>query len=68
MPDSKASTDRGVGGSRGSSSSGGGGSITYSFNYGVAGPQPDETARTIARLTARATTRGFNTEAIMVTR
>lgn len=42
------------GGGRGES-----GTTVYEFNYGVAGPAPDETARAVARMSRRAGDRGF---------
>lgn len=53
--------------SSGGRSSGGGGA-SYVFNYGVAGPQADETARTISRMNDRAARRGFVDQAVRVNR
>lgn len=69
LPD--ANKERGVNQGRGSSSGGNNGSgegRSYHFHYGVAGPQPDETARAFARINARADARGFSDSAIVVTR
>ena len=68
IDNANAESDRGVnsgsrsggrGGSQGGSSGGGTGGRTIVINYGVMGPQPDETARAIARLSSRASARGF---------
>lgn len=69
-PSSKSASDRGVNSGRGRGGPGGGdgAGITYTFNYGVAGPQPDETAREIARQNRRARSRGFADETITVSR
>ena len=51
-----------AGGSRGGGGIGGGSSgegVRYVFNYGIAGPQPDETAREVARQLRRGHSRGF---------
>jgi hypothetical protein len=70
LPKKPAASDRGVnsGRGRGGGGSGVGAGVTYQFNYGVAGPQPDETAREIARQNRRARSRGFADETITVSR
>ena len=67
-----ATRDPGVNRGRSSSRSRGGrdsgGGASYVFNYGVAGPAADETARTISRMNDRAARRGFTDQAVRVNR
>lgn len=54
----KKDRERGTGG-RPSGGSGGGDGVTVVINYGVGGPPPEQTARTVARATDRANRNGY---------